>query len=107
MFAVLCRAAGASKALNASQSALAQVNVKVDDYLSTIHNAGVGAVVCVTLMSILITLMSGARTCLEKAVDEKGRPRLDNCLAVILRHLPSASMQVGTPQVCVLAVDRR
>ncbi|KAG2499906.1 hypothetical protein HYH03_002194 [Edaphochlamys debaryana] len=49
------------------------MHVEAEGYLDTIDSAAVGAVVVTSIMAAVMVLMSGCRTCLEKAVDQRGK----------------------------------
>lgn len=71
---IIVWATGTNTALSNTNDALTALSVEAGDYVQTIHSAAVGAVVVCALMAALMVAMSGGRTCLEKAVDQRGKP---------------------------------
>ncbi|GFR41008.1 hypothetical protein Agub_g1675 [Astrephomene gubernaculifera] len=70
---IIVWATGSRTALSNTDKALAAVYVEADRYLDTIHNVAVGAATVCAIMAAVMVLMSGGRTCLEKAVDQRGK----------------------------------
>ncbi|PNH04611.1 hypothetical protein TSOC_009189 [Tetrabaena socialis] len=70
---IIVWATGMNTALSNTNAALAALFVEAEGYIDTIHSAAVAAVVVCALMSTVMVLMSGGRTCLEKAVDQRGK----------------------------------
>ncbi|PNW85339.1 hypothetical protein CHLRE_03g181750v5 [Chlamydomonas reinhardtii] len=70
---VIVWATGANTALSNTNDALTTLSVEADGYVQTIHSVAVGASVVCCLMAALMVLMSGGRTCLERAVDQRGK----------------------------------
>ncbi|GIL73090.1 hypothetical protein Vretimale_4706 [Volvox reticuliferus] len=64
---------GINTALSNTDSALSALSVSVEWYVDAIHSAAIGAVVVCAIMATTMVLMSAGRTCLEKAVDQRGK----------------------------------
>ncbi|GLI69060.1 hypothetical protein VaNZ11_013603, partial [Volvox africanus] len=64
---------GTNTALSNTNAALYALSVSAEGYMDTIHSAAIGAVVVCAVMATTMVLMSAGRTCLEKAVDQRGK----------------------------------
>ncbi|GIL42882.1 hypothetical protein Vafri_716 [Volvox africanus] len=64
---------GTNTALSNTNAALSALSVSAEGYVDTIHSAAIGAVVVCAVMATTMVLMSAGRTCLEKAVDQRGK----------------------------------
>lgn len=68
------RAVGTQQAFSNTTSALSMFRVQTaSSSLTTIHNAGIAAVVVLMLMALTMVLMAVGRTTLERKVDEQGK----------------------------------
>ncbi len=72
-YRAIIRATGTSTALSNTDAALQALRVDSEGYVGTIHSVAIGAVVVCGVMATTMVLMSAGRTCLEKAVDQRGK----------------------------------
>ncbi|KXZ56783.1 hypothetical protein GPECTOR_1g705 [Gonium pectorale] len=70
---IIVWATGTNTALSSTNGALSALGVEAEGYINMIHSAAVGAVVVCAIMAAIMVGMSGGRTCLEKAVDQRGK----------------------------------
>ncbi|GLC44428.1 hypothetical protein PLESTB_000470700 [Pleodorina starrii] len=70
---IIVWATGTNTALSNTNGALSALSVEAEGYMGMIHSAAIGAVVVCAFMATTMVLMSAGRTCLEKAVDQRGK----------------------------------
>ena len=68
----LPRAVGTQSAYSNTTTLLSLLQVNVTSHLTTVHSAGIAAVVLCMITALIMVFMALGRTSLEKKIDEKG-----------------------------------